>query len=61
MNVQLITHTTGAIGSDYEGKTLDEIVVGIARLSTSKEGNESQIKLVMVGNKVDTIYQYKIK
>ncbi len=40
MNVQLITHTTGAIGSDYEGKTLDEIVVGIARLSTSKEGNE---------------------
>ena len=40
MNVQLITHTTGAIGSDYEGKTLDQIVVGIARLSTSKEGNE---------------------
>jgi len=52
MNVQLITHTQGAIGSDYEG---------IARLSTSKEGNEPQIKLVMVGNKVDTIYQYKIK
>jgi len=40
MNVQLITHTSGAIGSDYEGKSLDEIVVGIARLSTSKEGNE---------------------
>lgn len=40
MNVQLITHTQGAIGSDYEGKSLDEIVVGIARLSTSKEGNE---------------------
>lgn len=40
MKVQLITHTTGAIGSDYEGKSLDEIVVGIARLSTSKEGNE---------------------
>jgi len=40
MKVQLLTHTTGAIGSDYEGKSLDEIVVGIARLSTSKEGNE---------------------
>jgi len=40
MKVQLITNTTGAIGSDYEGKSLDEIVVGIARLSTSKEGNE---------------------
>lgn len=40
MKVQLITHTTGAIGSEYAGKSLDEIVVGIARLSTSKEGNE---------------------
>ncbi len=45
MNVQLITHTTGAIGSDYEGKTLDEIVVGIARLSTSKEGKLERLVL----------------
>jgi thymidylate synthase (FAD) len=40
MEVRLIAKTTGELGTEYEGKTLDEIIVGIARLSSSREINE---------------------
>jgi thymidylate synthase (FAD) len=36
MQVRLIAKTSGMIGTEYEGKSLDEIVVGIARLSSSR-------------------------
>ncbi len=38
MKVRLITKTVGL--DEYEGKSLDEIIVGIARLSSSRETNE---------------------
>lgn len=38
MEVKLITKTIG-IG-DYEGRSIDEIIVAIARLSSQREGNE---------------------
>lgn len=40
MKVRLLTKTTGAIGTEYEGKSIDSIIVGIARLSSSRETNE---------------------
>jgi thymidylate synthase (FAD) len=40
MQVRLITRTTGVEGTEYEGKSIDEIVIGIARLSSSREVNE---------------------
>lgn len=40
MKVRLLTKTEGAKGTEYEGKGIDEIVVGIARLSSSRETNE---------------------
>jgi thymidylate synthase (FAD) len=40
MNVRLIAKTHGYAGTEYEGKSLDEITVGIARLSSSREVNE---------------------
>lgn len=40
MQVRLIAKTTGYEGTEYEGKSLDEITVGIARLSSSREVNE---------------------
>jgi thymidylate synthase (FAD) len=40
MQVRLIAKTTGELGTEYEGKSLDEIIVGIARLSSSRETNE---------------------
>lgn len=40
MQVRLITKTEGYRGTEYEGKSLDEITVGIARLSSSREINE---------------------
>ncbi|AND75572.1 FAD-dependent thymidylate synthase [Nostoc phage N1] len=40
MKVRLIAHTTGAENTEYHGKTLDEIIVGIARLSSGKEALE---------------------
>jgi len=40
MQVRLITKTEGVKGTEYEGKSLDEITVGIARLSSSREINE---------------------
>lgn len=40
MQVRLIGKTQGAVGTEYEGKSICEIVVGIARLSSSRELNE---------------------
>ena len=40
MKVRLITKTVGIEGTEYENKSLDEITVGIARLSSSRETNE---------------------
>lgn len=40
MQVRLIAKTTGFIGTEYEEKSLDEITVGIARLSSSRDINE---------------------
>lgn len=40
MKVRLITKSIGAHGTEYEGKTLDEIIVGIARVSSSRSVNE---------------------
>lgn len=40
MKVRLISKTVGAIGTEYEGRSIDEIIVGIARLSSSREVNE---------------------
>jgi thymidylate synthase (FAD) len=40
MQVRLITKTVGYQGTEYEGKSLDEITVGIARQSSSREVNE---------------------
>jgi len=40
MKVRLIAKTTGAPGTEYEGKSLDEIIVGTARVSSSRETNE---------------------
>lgn len=38
--VRLIAKTVGYPNTEYEGKSLDQIVVGIARLSSSREINE---------------------
>ena len=40
MKVRLITTTQGYTGTEYADKTLDEIVVGIARISSSRETND---------------------
>jgi thymidylate synthase (FAD) len=40
MNVRLVTKTVGEQGTEYENKSIDEIVVGIARISSSREVNE---------------------
>ena len=40
MQVRLITKTEGIKGTEYEDKSLDEITVGIARISSSREINE---------------------
>lgn len=40
MKVRLIAKTSGYYSTEYEGKSLDEIVVGIARISSNKEVNE---------------------
>lgn len=40
MKVRLIAKTTGYVDTEYENKSLDEITVGIARLSSSRETNE---------------------
>lgn len=40
MKVRLLTKTEGATGTEYEGKSIDEIIVGIARCSSSRETNE---------------------
>lgn len=40
MNVRLVNKTVGATGTEYENKSIDEIIVGIARLSSGRETNE---------------------
>lgn len=40
MNVRLIAKTEGLVGTEYVNKSLDEITVGIARLSSSREIND---------------------
>lgn len=40
MQVRLIAKTVGYPDTEYEGKSLDQIIVGIARLSSSREINE---------------------
>ncbi|HNC56715.1 MAG TPA: FAD-dependent thymidylate synthase [Leptospiraceae bacterium] len=40
MQVRLITKTSGESGTEYEGKSIDEIITGIARLSSSREVND---------------------
>lgn len=39
MKVRLLAKTEGIADSEYSGKTLDEITVGIARISSSREVN----------------------
>lgn len=40
LNVRLTTKTVGASNTEYEGRTIDEIIVGQARLSSSREVND---------------------
>jgi thymidylate synthase (FAD) len=40
MKVRIIAKTTGAIGTEYEGKSIDDIIVGIARVSSSRDTND---------------------
>ena len=40
MQVRLIAKTTGYEGTEYHNKSIDQIVCGIARLSSSREVNE---------------------
>ena len=40
MQVRLISKTSGAVGTEYEGRSIDEIIVGKARISSSREVNE---------------------
>lgn len=40
MQVRLIAQTTGTSNTEYSNKSIDEIMVGIARLSSSRETNE---------------------
>lgn len=40
MQVRLISKTTGFPGTEFENKSIDEIIVGIARISSSREINE---------------------
>lgn len=40
MYVRIISKTEGVVGTEYYGKTLDEIIVAKARLSSSREINE---------------------
>lgn len=40
MKVELVSFTTGAPGTEFEGKSIDEIIVGMARVSSSREIND---------------------
>ncbi|QLF85071.1 thymidylate synthase [Nostoc phage YongM] len=40
MQVRLIARTTGVENTEYYGKSIDEIITGIARISSSREINE---------------------
>lgn len=39
MQVRLVTKTTGALGTEYSNHPIDDIIVGIARLSSSRDTN----------------------
>lgn len=40
MKVELVSYTTGAPGTEFENKSIDEMIVGMARVSSSREINE---------------------
>ncbi len=40
MKCEVIAHTQGKKGSAFEGKSIDEIIVGEARVSTQKQGQD---------------------
>lgn len=40
METRLISRTSGVAGTEYAGRSVDEIIVGIARVSSSRETNE---------------------
>lgn len=40
MKAELVAYTTGAIGTEFEGKSIDEMIVGMARVSSSREVND---------------------
>lgn len=40
VETRLIGKTSPAAGTEYEGKSIDEIIVGIARISSSRETND---------------------
>lgn len=40
MKVELVAFTAGEHGTEFEGKSIDEIIVGMARVSSSREVNE---------------------
>lgn len=40
MKVELVAYTTGAPGTEFEGKSIDEMIVGMARVSSSREVND---------------------
>ena len=40
MKVELVAYTAGQPGTEFEGKSIDEIIVGMARVSSSRETND---------------------
>lgn len=40
MQVRLVSQTVGSADTEFAGKSIDEIIVGIARVSSSRETNE---------------------
>lgn len=40
MNARILAKTEGYLGTEYQNKSLDEITVGIARISSSREVND---------------------
>jgi thymidylate synthase ThyX len=40
VKVRFVTNTQGTPLTEFEGKSIDEIIVGIARVSSSREVNE---------------------
>lgn len=40
MKVELVAYTAGAPGTEFEGKSIDDMIVGMARVSSSREIND---------------------